>query len=54
MAEQVRVIAEGAGALAPAAALSGRGGGGKTVAIVSGGNIDFSVLTRILAGETPT
>ena len=54
MAEQVRVIAEGAGALAPAAALSGRGDGGKTVAIVSGGNIDFSVLTRILAGETPT
>jgi threonine dehydratase len=54
MAERVRVIAEGAGALAPAAALSGRGGGGKTVAIVSGGNIDFSVLARILAGETPT
>jgi threonine dehydratase len=54
MAERVRVIAEGAGALAPAAALAGRGDGGKTVAIVSGGNIDFSVLTRILAGETPT
>jgi threonine dehydratase len=54
MAERVRVIAEGAGALAPAAALSGRGGGGKTVAIVSGGNIDFSVLAQILAGETPT
>ena len=53
LAERVRVIAEGAGALAPAAALSGRAGGGKIACIVSGGNIDFSVLTRILAGETP-
>jgi threonine dehydratase len=54
LAERVRVIAEGAGALAPAAALSGRAGEGKIVCIVSGGNIDFSVLSRILAGETPS
>ena len=54
LAERVRVIAEGAGALAPAAALSGRAGEGKIVCIVSGGNIDFSTLTRILAGETPS
>jgi threonine dehydratase len=47
------VIAEGAGALAPAAALSGRAGEGKVVCIVSGGNIDFPVLSTILAGETP-
>jgi threonine dehydratase len=47
------VIAEGAGALAPAAALAGSAGGGKVVAVVSGGNIDFGVLSRILAGETP-
>ena len=53
MAERVRVIAEGAGALAPAVALSGRAGAGKIVCIVSGGNIDFSKLTTILAGETP-
>ena len=53
LAERVRVIAEGAGALAPAAALSGRAGEGKIVCIVSGGNIDFAVLSRILAGETP-
>jgi threonine dehydratase len=53
LAERQRVIAEGAGALAPAAALSGKAGGGKVVCIVSGGNIDFSVLSRILAGETP-
>jgi threonine dehydratase len=54
LAERMRVIAEGAGALALAAALSGRVGGGKTACIVSGGNIDLPVLMRILAGETPT
>ena len=53
LAQRVRVIAEGAGALATAAALSGRAGEGKIVCIVSGGNIDFPVLSRILAGETP-
>jgi threonine dehydratase len=53
LAERVRVIAEGAGALTLAGALSGRVGGGRIACIVSGGNIDFSVLTRILAGETP-
>ena len=53
IAERLRVIAEGAGALAVAAALAGRAGGGRIVAIVSGGNIDSAVLTRILAGETP-
>jgi threonine dehydratase len=53
LAERVRVIAEGAGALAPAAALSGRAGEGKLVCIVSGGNIDFAVLSTILSGETP-
>jgi threonine dehydratase len=53
LAERVRVIAEGAGALAPAVALSGRAGTGKIVCVVSGGNIDFSTLTVILAGETP-
>jgi threonine dehydratase len=53
LAERTRVIAEGAGALAPAVALSGRAGEGNVVCIVSGGNIDFSVLSRILAGEVP-
>jgi len=53
LAERVRVIAEGAGALAPAVALSGRAGPGKIACIVSGGNIDLPVLARILAGETP-
>jgi threonine dehydratase len=50
LAERVRVIAEGAGALAPAAALSGRAGTGKVVCIVSGGNINLSKLAEILTG----
>jgi threonine dehydratase len=54
MAERLRVIAEGAGALATAAALAGRAGGGKIVAVVSGGNLDFTTLARILQGESPT
>ena len=53
LADRVRVIAEGAGALAPAAALAGRAGGGKIACIVSGGNIDAGVLATILQGETP-
>ena len=53
LAERVRVIAEGAGALALAVALSGRAGEGTIVCIVSGGNIDLPVLARILTGETP-
>jgi threonine dehydratase len=54
LAERVRVIAEGAGALAAAAALAGRAGQGKVVCIVSGGNIDSSRLATILAGGTPS
>jgi threonine dehydratase len=53
LVERSRVVAEGAGALALAAALAGAGGNGKVVCIVSGGNIDVSRLTKILAGETP-
>jgi len=54
IAERARVIAEGAGALAVAAALSDRlDGARKVVCIVSGGNIDFAVLSRILLGEQP-
>jgi threonine dehydratase len=52
LALQMKVVAEGAGALALAAALAGHGEG-KTVAVVSGGNIDAAVLCRILAGDVP-
>src|SRR5256714_5655571 len=41
MAEKARVIAEGAGALPLAAALTGNAGNGPIVAVVSGGNIDL-------------
>jgi threonine dehydratase len=53
LAERTRVIAEGAGALAVAAALSGQIPGRKLVCIVSGGNIDASRLAAILRGDTP-
>ena len=48
LAERARVIAEGAGALAAAAAITGRAGSGKVVCIVSGGNINLSTLAEIL------
>lgn len=51
MAERNRVIAEGAGACAVAAALDGKAGTGKVVCIVSGGNIDFAKLCAILTAN---
>ena len=54
LAERSRVIAEGAGALAVAAAVSGRVAGRKLVCIVSGGNIDADRLSMILGGGTPS
>jgi threonine dehydratase len=53
LVERTRVVPEGAGALSVAAAVSGRVPARKIVCIVSGGNIDTSVLVRILSGETP-
>jgi len=48
MAEKARVIAEGAGALPLAAALTGKAGKGPIVAIVSGGNIDLAKFTELI------
>jgi threonine dehydratase len=53
LAERARVVAEGAGALALAAALSGKVEG-TVVCIVSGGNIDPGRLAAILDGRTPS
>jgi threonine dehydratase len=53
LAERAHVVSEGAGAAPVAAALSGRGGRGKTVCVISGGNLDARVLARILSGEMP-
>lgn len=53
LVERARVVAEGAGAAAVAAALSGEVPNGPIVCIVSGGNIDAAKLARILTGELP-
>lgn len=50
LAARAHVIAEGAGALAAAAALAGRAGTGNVVCVVSGGNIDQGKLADILRG----
>ena len=50
MAEKMRIISEGAGALSLAAALTGKAGPGPIVAIVSGGNIDLEKFFA-LVGE---
>jgi threonine dehydratase len=50
MAEKARVIAEGAGALGLAAALTGKAGQGPIVAIVSGGNIDLAKFFELIHG----
>ena len=49
MAERARVIAEGAGALGLAAALTGKAGPGPIVAIVSGGNIDLAKFFELIS-----
>jgi len=48
MAEKARIIAEGAGALGLAAALTGKAGKGPIVAIVSGGNIDLAKFCELV------
>jgi threonine dehydratase len=48
VAEKTRVIAEGAGGLAVAAALSGRAGEGPIVAVISGGNIDLKKFAELI------
>ena len=48
MAEKVRLIAEGAGALALAAALTGKAGQGPIVAIISGGNLDLDKFCELI------
>jgi threonine dehydratase len=51
MAEKNKVIAEGAGAIPVAAALSDRHGFRNVCAVVSGGNLDSALLVKILRGE---
>ncbi len=53
LVERNRIVAEGAGAMPVAAVQTGKTKGDRIVCVVSGGNIDSTVLTRILKGETP-
>ncbi len=48
IAEKSRTVAEGAGALALAAALTGEAGKGPIVCVVSGGNIDLSKFAELV------
>ena len=49
IAEKSRTIAEGAGALSLAAALTGEAGEGPIVCVVSGGNIDLAKFAELVA-----
>ena len=49
MAEKARVIAEGAGALSLAAALTGKAGQGPIVCVISGGNVDLGKFCELIA-----
>lgn len=53
LAENNRIVAEGAGAVSVAAALAGSYAASKVCAVISGGNIDGDVLAAILQGRTP-
>jgi threonine dehydratase len=53
LVERAAVVGEGAAGAAVAAGLKGLGGNGRVVCVVSGGNIDLAVLSKILQGETP-
>jgi threonine dehydratase len=50
IAEKARAVAEGAGALALAAALTGKAGDGPIVCVVSGGNIDLKKFAELVTG----
>ena len=52
LAEKARVVAEGAGALALAAALTGHYGRGPIVAVVSGGNVDLAKYIELIGADT--
>ena len=49
MVQHNHIVAEGAGAVPTACALSGQAGSGKIVCVVSGGNIDVQKLRQILS-----
>src|SRR5438128_186715 len=54
LAEKARIIAEGAGALPVAAAVTGKAGKGPIIAIVSGGNIDLKKFSELIGSAAET
>jgi threonine dehydratase len=52
-AERAHVIAEGAAGCAVAAAMTGRAGAGKVVAVLSGGNIDLTRFAQVTGAQNP-
>ena len=53
LAENNRIVSEGAGALSVAAALAAQYAQSRVCAVVSGGNIDGDVFAAILRGQMP-
>jgi len=53
LAENNRIVAEGAGAVSVAAALAAQYSPSKICAVISGGNIDSAVFAAILEGRVP-
>ena len=53
MVSEVHLVAEGAGGVSLAAALTGLAGNGQTVAVISGGNLNPDALKTILEGNIP-
>lgn len=53
LVRHARIVAEGAGAAPVAVVRSGRTGGQRIVCVVSGGNLDQTVLATILQGALP-
>jgi threonine dehydratase len=54
LAENNRIVAEGAGAVSVAAALAAQYSHSKVCAVISGGNIDSELFAKILRGQPPT
>ena len=53
LVRQAHIVAEGAGAAAVAAARTGKTSGSRIVCVISGGNIDPTVLATLLQGSLP-
>ncbi len=53
LVKRAKILAEPAGAVSVAAWMNGRTGGGRTVAVISGGNVADETVSTLLAGMLP-